>query len=556
MASRTVWICTAGACALLVLELMLISQTVDAYSLVLEGSNHGWIRLFGYMGQLAKWWVLGSVIALLLLKGRFNAYRQKLRESFHLRRFTLAIAANLIAVSLFYYFSQLIFANPEQASALGPLPFVAWVLAGGSTLLAWLFAFATPKNLALFIVREKWLLLCAYGLAGVVWFVANASSTLWGPLADATFSLAAFWLAIIGTDNIYVDAAEKIIGVNDFYVQVADACSGYEGIGLVLAFTGVYIWINKREFRFPHAYLLFPLGAAAIWLLNSIRIAALVLLGAHFSPDMAVGGFHSQAGWLTFIATSLGLLWLAGSTRFFARSPLSISIPLKTELGNGSDDSTASAQQAIACLVPLVALLLVSLVTNTFSAGFDWLYPLRVMAVIAALAWIWRDLEVPKIAQSLKPLSLGISVVVGFAVAILWVLILGDTPARDREIANGLAELPVNYSYFWIAARFLGSALTVPIAEELAFRGYLLCKLSRSTNYCYGSLPFVGFAIVLSSVAFGVLHGAWFAGTIAGLSYALLRWRSGSILAPILAHALTNAALFVYALTTEQWGLL
>src|SRR5690606_29514114 len=41
------------------------------------------------------------------------------------------------------------------------------------------------------------------------------------------------------------------------------------------------------------------------------RIAVLVSIGAHISPEMAVRGFHSQAGWIAFLGVALGLMALS-----------------------------------------------------------------------------------------------------------------------------------------------------------------------------------------------------------------------------------------------------
>jgi len=66
---------------------------------------------------------------------------------------------------------------------------------------------------------------------------------------------------------------ELVIGTSRFAVRITEHCSGLEGIGLMCAFTGVYLWSCRRELRFPQALLLLPVGAIAIWMLNSVRIA-------------------------------------------------------------------------------------------------------------------------------------------------------------------------------------------------------------------------------------------------------------------------------------------
>ena len=66
----------------------------------------------------------------------------------------------------------------------------------------------------------------------------------------------------------------------------------------------------------------------------------------------------------------------------------------------------------------------------------------------------------------------------------------------------------------------LGSVITVPIAEELAFRGYLLRRLLSAHFDDLSTLRFTWLSFVVSSVLFGALHGRWLAGTVAGMCYA------------------------------------
>ena len=96
--------------------------------------------------------------------------------------------------------------------------------------------------------------------------------------------------------------------------------------------------------------------------------------------------------------------------------------------------------------------------------------------------------------------------------------------------------------------------MTVPIAEELAFRGYLLKLLTRRQPAEGLPLPFDWIALAGSSLLFGALHGHWVAGTLAGMVYGLVRYRSGRIGDAVIAHATTNAALALYVLSTGRWS--
>ena len=74
----------------------------------------------------------------------------------------------------------------------------------------------------------------------------------------------------------------------------------------------------------------------------------------------------------------------------------------------------------------------------------------------------------------------------------------------------------------------LAAVLTVPLAEESAFRGYLVRRL---ISWNFESVSFrrlSWFALLVSSAAFGLLHsGYWIAGSIAGILFALAMIRRG-----------------------------
>jgi CAAX prenyl protease-like protein len=101
----------------------------------------------------------------------------------------------------------------------------------------------------------------------------------------------------------------------------------------------------------------------------------------------------------------------------------------------------------------------------------------------------------------------------------------------------------------------------VPIAEELAFRGFLLRRLSISSGSPadFQAVDFrrvTYFAIATSSILFGLMHGErWFAGALAGVVYAMMARRRRSIGNAIAAHATTNALIAVYVLAGGNWQL-
>ncbi len=68
-----------------------------------------------------------------------------------------------------------------------------------------------------------------------------------------------------------------------------------------------------------------------------------------------------------------------------------------------------------------------------------------------------------------------------------------------------------------------------------------------------GTFTWLSFAV--SSILFGVLHGNWVAGTVAGVAFAIALYRRGALSDAVVAHATANALLAAYVLATHSWSL-
>jgi CAAX prenyl protease-like protein len=108
----------------------------------------------------------------------------------------------------------------------------------------------------------------------------------------------------------------------------------------------------------------------------------------------------------------------------------------------------------------------------------------------------------------------------------------------------------------WIAVRVVAAVVTVPIAEELAFRGYLARRLMDREFDQVAFSALRAAAIAISSVMFGLMHGAqWGVGIVAGVAYALVVKRTGRFGDAVVAHATSNLLLAVWVLSRGDWGL-
>ncbi len=357
--------------------------------------------------------------------------------------------------------------------------------------------------------------------------------------------------------DLTADPSTWVIGTPSFAVGIGEPCSGMEGLGLVLVFTVIWLCFFRKESRFPQALLLVPCALACVWMLNIVRICVIILIGNGGAPYIAIVGFHSQAGWIAFTAVSVAFSVATRRISWVRRDPIFAAGAADGAIVVG----TVGASKAItveagespataAYLVPFLAILAASFISKAASGYFEWLYPLRFVAAAIAI-WYFRS-EYRKLNWRfgwLAPLT-------GTAVFLIW--IAPGLWAHDHGVSSlgsELAALSPTARIAWILFRIAAAAVTVPIAEELAFRGYLLRRL---INRDFDGVPFSRTTVLslgVSSVAFGLMHGQhWMVGILAGVAYAaVLKWR-GRMGDAIVAHATSNLLLAAWVLLKGDWA--
>jgi uncharacterized protein len=182
--------------------------------------------------------------------------------------------------------------------------------------------------------------------------------------------------------------------------------------------------------------------------------------------------------------------------------------------------------------------------------GFDprWLYGASVLGCGALLTVFWHEYgelarqTLPDVRETL--LAIG----AGLIVFVLWIRL--DAP----WMTIGTPSAPFHPTETTqIALRFIGAALIVPLIEELFWRSFLMRWIEQPLFQ--GVEPRrVGLrAVVLSTFVFTLAHTLWLAAAIAGLVYALLYVKTGKLWVAVIAHAVSNAALGAWVITTQDW---
>lgn len=186
------------------------------------------------------------------------------------------------------------------------------------------------------------------------------------------------------------------------------------------------------------------------------------------------------------------------------------------------------------------------------SAPRYWIYPLQtfVCALLLARGWRHYELRLPR----------GVLLTSGVAVAafVLWIAPqqwLGAAPRLEgfEPAFFGADGWP---HALHLALRFLRLVVIVPLVEEIFWRGFLLRFLIREdfTRVPFGDFSWKSFAIVSAGFCLEHSPADWPAAALTGALYNLVAYRTRSLSACVLAHAITNALLGLWILRTGQWG--
>jgi len=209
-------------------------------------------------------------------------------------------------------------------------------------------------------------------------------------------------------------------------------------------------------------------------------------------------------------------------------------------------------------IYPFAGFILLLAAEPWLAAALTWLglgaeptYLLRTVCALWLLLYFRRDyLELrvtPTFNQAMAAL------LAGWLVFLLWI---APYPAwLGGHGASPVVAMPMqtNADIFWLICRWSGSALVVPVIEELFWRSYVMRRLDNADFMSVAPAAVTAYAIAVSSVLFAVEHQLWLAGLLAGLVYAWLYRQFQVLWVSILAHVTTNAVLGLWVVYGGHW---
>ena len=181
----------------------------------------------------------------------------------------------------------------------------------------------------------------------------------------------------------------------------------------------------------------------------------------------------------------------------------------------------------------------------------------RFVIILALLAIFSRGL-LPS-----RPSRAFLSVILGIGIFFVWIAPDLLIPGYRNSILfsnsivgrpQGATEPSDQGNAIFLLFRVLNSVLTIPIIEELFWRGWMMRWIvARPFNRIpVGTYNAEAFWLV--AFLFASEHGSfWDVGLIAGVIYNWWAVKTGNLTDCVIAHAMTNACLAVYVIGWGQW---
>ena len=310
-------------------EALLASLYLDGASL---GPKTGAIT--GFIRDYGAWLVRGMIgcaalfatSTLLVCDSGLTAFSRKVAAT---RIGPAWLTLHFATFALFAALSRMLYGQsalewPSDVTAM------LWIAAATLAVILLARAAAPLHTWAQFLSGTRNLIFFAAIASAVACFTGALSHRLWEPATRITFMLVQSILHPLVAELI-VEPTKMQIGTDRFSTIIAPECSGLEGAALMLVFALLWLILCRKQIRFPHAFLLVPVGIVALFILNAARIAALILIGHAGARVVANRGFHSQAGWIALILSPSPSQWWPPALRGLRKiKPLFTSMKRRT----------------------------------------------------------------------------------------------------------------------------------------------------------------------------------------------------------------------------------
>ncbi|BBM82539.1 tetratricopeptide repeat protein [Candidatus Uabimicrobium amorphum] len=127
---------------------------------------------------------------------------------------------------------------------------------------------------------------------------------LWTLLSYNVAKMNAVWLQFFFDDVVTrFEGHNPIIGTSEFFVYIADKCSGMEGLTtFFVAFIAIFFPIFRQMYK-TRALVFCMFGLIIMYFINVVRIFVLISLGHFFDSETIVDAWHSYGSMVLYTVT-------------------------------------------------------------------------------------------------------------------------------------------------------------------------------------------------------------------------------------------------------------
>ncbi|VVB81790.1 Transmembrane exosortase (Exosortase_EpsH) [uncultured archaeon] len=129
------------------------------------------------------------------------------------------------------------------------------------------------------------------------------------PLTRALAKPLTMLLSLTNNVTITINNAPSVTA-DSFSAVIGPPCTG---ITSLILFTGLFIFVLALDWKKINKKTMlwvYLLGAVGMFIVAFLRLYLLFYIGANWSPEFAMKGFHTNAGWILFVMYFLVYFWI------------------------------------------------------------------------------------------------------------------------------------------------------------------------------------------------------------------------------------------------------
>jgi exosortase/archaeosortase family protein len=163
------------------------------------------------------------------------------------------------------------------------------------------------------VVKTKKELLFSIVLLNAFFYLSFIAKEYWFVLSKAVSWINQTLFVILGIPSTLEldNLSAPVFHIKDFFVSISTPCSGIVSLNYFMIAIVVMLIVNWKEIDFKKALFVVPLGIIGMFMINVLRVFLLLIIGAYYSQEVAMGIFHTSAGMILFIIY-FGIFWLYG----------------------------------------------------------------------------------------------------------------------------------------------------------------------------------------------------------------------------------------------------